>query len=75
MTKISVLDTVRKETFEDYLQDQCTKEGGYDGVLDDDYEVAFDTWLETKDVNDLIDYADQAIQLIKEGKRLDDIPF
>lgn len=64
-----------KENFEDYLQTRCTEEGGYEGVLDDDYEDAFDAWLETKDVNDIIDYGNQAIKIIKEGKRLDGIVF
>lgn len=64
-----------KDTFEDYLQTRCTEEGGYEGVLDDDYEVAFERWLENKGVDDIIQYADEAIALVKQGKRLDGIPF
>ena len=66
---------MKKENFEDYLQTQCTEEGGYEGVLDDGYEDAFDAWLDTKGVTDIMEYADKAIQLVKENKPLDGIPF
>lgn len=46
-----------KVDFEKYLQEIAVESGFFDGVLDDDYEERFDAWLETKDVNDMIDYA------------------
>lgn len=52
---------MKAKTFEDYLQEQCHEDGGYDGVLDDDYEDAFNNWLEGKDVNDMIQYAEHAV--------------
>ncbi len=50
---------MRPKDFDDYLQEQCTKEGGYEGVLDDDYEVAFERWLEPKEAGDIIQYAEK----------------
>lgn len=50
------------KTFEDYLQEQCDKEGGYEGVYKDGYESAFERWLEGKDVNDIIEYGTYALK-------------
>lgn len=48
--------------FEDFLAEQCEKEGGFEGVLDDDYEDAFERWLEEKEVGDMIDYGNQSVK-------------
>lgn len=53
---------MRPKTFEDYLQEQCEKEGGYEGVLDDDYEDAYERWLEPKEAGDIIQYAEHALK-------------
>lgn len=46
------------KSFGEYLRDMCTAEDGFLGVQDDHYEEAFDGWLETKDVNNIMDYAE-----------------
>lgn len=60
---------MRPKTFEDYLKEQCEKEGGYEGVLDDDYEDAFERWLEDKDVAIMIDYGNSAVKEALEAPR------
>lgn len=46
-----------KVDFEKYLLEIAVEKGFFDGVLDDDYEDRFDAWLETQDVNNIMDYA------------------
>lgn len=58
-------------TFTDFLKDRCEAQGGYEGKTDDEYEEAFESWLEFIDPALLIEYGDQygemlAIRLIDE---------
>ncbi len=46
-----------KQTFEQYLMEVAVAKGWFEGVLDDNYEDRFDAWLETQDVNNIMDYA------------------
>lgn len=41
------------EANEDAMQKACEAQGGYEGVLDDDYEVAYERWLETLTLADV----------------------
>jgi len=46
-------------TFDEYLNEKCAEKGGFDGVLDDDYEDAFESWLETVDPAFLIQWGNE----------------
>jgi hypothetical protein len=63
---------MNKDKFEDYLKQVHAE--NYHG-LDDDMPDAFDEWLTELSADDFIQYADQAIALVKAGRRLDGIPF
>lgn len=49
--------------FENYLQEQFMEDEPQ--VLDDDIPDAFDAWLETKDVNDIMEYGEKYDKKIK----------
>ncbi len=53
-----------KIDFENYLQEQFMKDEPQ--VLDDDIPDAFDAWLETKDVNDIIEYSGKYDKIVKD---------
>lgn len=58
-------------TFTDFLKDKCEAHGGYEGKVDDDYEDAFERWLEDVDGAMLVQYGDEygellAMRLIEE---------
>jgi hypothetical protein len=61
-----------KDTFEDYLKTVHAED--YHGT-DDDMPDAYDAWLGELSADDFIKYADEAIALVKQGKRLDGISF
>lgn len=48
--------TNMKQTFEEYLRDNCWDA---EGILDDDMSDAFDTWCAELDVQEVMDYAEQ----------------
>jgi len=52
------------KTFESFLQDKFIALREVDGVpiIKDNAEDMFDAWLENKDVNDIIEYAEEAIE-------------
>jgi hypothetical protein len=52
------INTRRKETFEDFLQEMCFKINDDQGILDDDMPDYFDNWLGTLDGEDYIKWAD-----------------
>jgi uncharacterized protein (DUF2164 family) len=45
------------QTFEDFLREIHTKHFS-DGVLDDDLQDNFDSWVQNLDVQEVIDYAE-----------------
>jgi hypothetical protein len=47
-------------TFENYLRQQHIKECPF--VLDDGLEDDFERWLDSKDVDDIIEYAEEALK-------------
>lgn len=51
------------KTFDDYLNDKCEEEGGFEGVLDDDMEDAFERWLGDVDPAMLIQWGNEAVEL------------
>lgn len=52
-----------KIEFEGYLQDQFFEEEPM--TLDDDFPDGFNDWLETKDVSDILEYAEEYDKKIK----------
>jgi len=52
------------KTFDDYLELKCEQEGGFEGVLDDDMEDAFDRWLQDVDPGMLIQWGNEAVALL-----------
>lgn len=53
------------EDNDEAMQEACEKQGGFEGIVDDDYEVAFERWssnLNLKDVKEILDQksSDQA---------------
>lgn len=47
--------------FEDYLKERFAEE--WPGIIDDELNDQFDNWLETKDINDMIEYGNKAMEL------------
>lgn len=56
------------KSFEEFLEEMCEDEGGYEGVLDDDYSDAFDRWLDGKDVGDMLVYGETLVDLMKKNE-------
>ena len=54
------------KTFEDFLEMKCEESGGFEGVLDDDMSDAFESWLETVDPAQMIEWGNEAVK-IKSG--------
>ena len=52
------------KTFEDYLRQQFFEEEPT--TLDDEFPYKYNDWLETKDVNDILEYAEKALKKQRE---------
>lgn len=48
----------RHYSFTDFLKDKCEDKGGYEGILDDDYEEAFERWLDNVDPGQIVEWGD-----------------
>lgn len=53
-----------KKTFEEFLQDKFIALGEIGGIpiIKDNAEDLFEGWLENRDVSEMMDYAEEAIQ-------------
>lgn len=54
---MAITKYMTKKTFENYLQEQFFEEEPQ--TLDDEFPDAFNDWLETKDVNDILEYVEK----------------
>jgi hypothetical protein len=57
-----------KTTFEDFLKETWANSPATDGLYKDQWEDAFDAWLESLDGNEYIEYADAYAQ-----RRVDEV--
>lgn len=62
---------MKRQTFEKYLEEDIWVDNYSDGVLDDDMEDAFNGWVETLDVADIIEYAEgYGIKMYELGEKV-----
>lgn len=56
---ITAPNGTRYDDFENYLEMVAYNKGAFDGVIKDDMPERFDAWLETQDVNNIMEYAEK----------------